>query len=91
MRIARIVSSAFFLVLLVGCDSNLRVEIADVESREKYIEILKKQGFDFHVDDKGVIHVNARHGELDKKMQEYKEWERARLKEQGVRVMDEEG
>jgi hypothetical protein len=88
VKSARIVISAFGLLLLIGCDSNLRVEIADAESRQKYIEILKRQGFDFSVDDRGVIHVDAQHGELEKRMQEYKDWERARLKQQGVRLMD---
>ena len=85
MRIAISVSSTILFLGLVGCDSDVRVEITDGESRQKYIETLERQGFTFRVERDGVIHVDASHKELEARMHEYEVWKQAELKREGVR------
>ena len=77
--------------MLWGCsDGVVRVEITDLVERAKYVELLNEKGLKYSVDDRGVLSVKAASfEELTEKMKDYEEWRNAKLRSDGVLILDQ--
>lgn len=86
---SRLCVAVLFLSTLSGCfESTVLVEISEPEFRKKYVEVLDKQGLEYTMDDRSVIHVKVKsYDELQVRMKEYRDWSDARHKEAGVKVL----
>lgn len=92
MSTVKTASNRLLLVLAIAAitacgKGEVTVEITDLDAREKYIEVLKDQGLPYHMDDDGLIYVEATPGELEEKMQPYEDWRKKTLQDRGVVFM----